>query len=293
MKRFDIKRFSTLLRWSVAEERGFLVRSTIMVTLAVAVILFLAASTIEARPEVFFNDAADGSSWSISGVVVMGLMLFVLSVYWCVMMVGFSLSFRCLGSKRQRISYLARPATNLEKFLSRVLLVSVGGLLMLAVSFVVADLLQFLFVRLMFERPHFGLFLPRMTELLGGLMTDGKDSLFTNVMHGGESRRMYMLYMSGMAGLGMCREGLVLPGVALRYAFDMGMFLFCAAFFRRHAWVFSWLVYVAFSLLAAFVPVEMSWLQAAVMGIGVVAFPVGAYRIFTRMQVINNKITNI
>lgn len=58
------------------------------------------------------------------------------------MMVGGSMVFRNMRTKQQRIAYMMLPASNMEKYVTRVVMVVLGGLLMSVVSFVLADQLQ-------------------------------------------------------------------------------------------------------------------------------------------------------
>lgn len=59
-------------------------------------------------------------------------------------LLGASLLWNNLGTKEQRITYLMLPATNLEKYLSRLLLCTVGMLGINAVAFFAADVLRML-----------------------------------------------------------------------------------------------------------------------------------------------------
>lgn len=61
------------------------------------------------------------------------------------LLIGSSLLWNNLKTKEQRIAYFMIPATNTEKYLSRLLMCTVGVFVMNLLSFFVADLLRLLF----------------------------------------------------------------------------------------------------------------------------------------------------
>lgn len=137
MSNFNISRTARLARWSLVEERGFAIRTTIIITLLMTFLMtFLSiggeatfmAYDVEARMQVLMMEKLSK-----------GLSFIFISIYWLVMMVGGSMVFRNMRTKQQRIAYMMLPASNMEKYVTRVVMVVLGGLLMSVVSFVLAD----------------------------------------------------------------------------------------------------------------------------------------------------------
>lgn len=72
-----------------------------------------------------------------------GAVAFISTVYLALIaLIGSSRVFRCLRTRNQAISFLMLPASNLDKFLARILIGTVGYSLMFLVALIVADALQ-------------------------------------------------------------------------------------------------------------------------------------------------------
>lgn len=142
MPSFDFRRFTMLLGHELAGNwrrhlREFLV--FYVVFLACIGSVFYAPSRYGIGPDVvkhwtFSNEAAMFES----AVMTVSIAFYVLLVY------GVSLTFSHLYTKQQRIAWLMLPATNLEKFLARVLVYSVFWSVALLVALVLADVTRML-----------------------------------------------------------------------------------------------------------------------------------------------------
>lgn len=293
MKKFDIKRFSTLLQWSMVEERGFILRCTISVTLVMTAVMFVYASGLESLAEIAFRGPSGSMPQTLFQHQMIILSIIVCGIYWIMLMTGFSLSFRCLGKKQQRTSYLMLPASNLEKFLSRFLLVSGGSVLVMIVSFAVADVLHYLLISLAYDHPHFGLFMSCYADWVGVIRAHGIDSVIewmhTFRVDDFPGAGVLKTYMSGNSH----SATLLFAYVVLEFLSDMALFFFLSILFRRFTWLFSWALYALLGMLPMYLTTNNIWLSLFLSAFSVVVLPFCAYQIFIRTQVINNKIVNL
>lgn len=136
MKNFDKERFVQLLKYDVVSNWRNHVSFAIGAFLAhfaaqFGMIYFSVKNMYNSLPERAGNICRDAASIS-----------FVVS--YIVFSVALSLMFVNLKTKPKRIAYLMLPATNVEKFLSRFLLFTLGAGVVNFVAFVFADLLRML-----------------------------------------------------------------------------------------------------------------------------------------------------
>lgn len=136
MKNFDKERFVQLLKYDVVRNWRNHVSFAIGAFLAhfavqFGMIYFSVKNMYNSLPERAGNICRDAASIS-----------FVVS--YIVFSVALSLMFANLKTKPKRIAYLMLPATNVEKFLSRFLLFTLGAGVVNFVAFVFADLLRML-----------------------------------------------------------------------------------------------------------------------------------------------------
>lgn len=97
--------------------------------------------TEEGYPEVYSFERFCGNMLGIISMVVSVAMIFYASRI-----------MKCMDNKEKRISYLLLPATNLEKFFSRALFVTVGTALMILVALLALELTHYLLLPL-FDLP--------------------------------------------------------------------------------------------------------------------------------------------
>lgn len=97
--------------------------------------------TEEGYPEVYSFERFCGNMLGIIGMVVSVAMIYYASRI-----------MKCMDNKEKRISYLLLPATKLEKFFSRALLVTVGTALMILVALLALELTHYLLLPL-FDLP--------------------------------------------------------------------------------------------------------------------------------------------
>ena len=153
MKNFSINRFGQTFRWVLATNfRNFLAW-----TIGAAVGFFLIEMLLIA-----FNVTADGGNYipllysTISQICQIALIIFVL--------VALSTGFADYQKKPQREAFLMLPSTNLEKFLSVVIYVTVVWSLAGFLAFVVGDTLRMAVRALFFHNEWYSL-VPKMLDL--------------------------------------------------------------------------------------------------------------------------------
>lgn len=291
MSNFNISRTMRLVKWSFVEERGYAIRTTIIITLLMT--LFMTMMSIGSEP-IFMANASNPETQRAVLLKMSRSFSFVChGTYWFIILVGGSMMFRNMKTKQQRIAYMMLPASNVEKFVSRLVLVVLGGILMAVASFLVSDLLQQLFMRYVYGQSHIGSYAVILVTTLSDIASRGVRAF-------DELGPTFSSYVT-QAGLRDIFAGTsVNPGpfIVFYYClgdlFDLSVFIFIGTLFRRHGWLFACVIY---SLLKALIylilPESDFWLSLSVMLAGMVVLTWLSFRLFTRMQVINNKLLNI
>lgn len=168
MKNFDIKRFGQLLRYdAVTYNRSYL---------KYGIGIFLCHFVMQML--VTYGMTCDYPSMSPGiEVAVFATDLSVAFAFTLIMLaIAMSLAFANLSTKPGRISYLMLPVSNLEKFLSRLLIFTGGFALANAVAFVLADLLRMLL--LFYMDGHVGLVTSYIPHFCQEVM-DGTTKIYT------------------------------------------------------------------------------------------------------------------
>lgn len=273
------------------EERGFAIRTTIIITLLMTFLMTFLSIGGEATFMAYGGDAR--MQVLMMEKLSKGLSFIFISIYWLVMMVGGSMVFRNMRTKQQRIAYMMLPASNMEKYVTRVVMVVLGGLLMSVLSFVLADQLQMVFIKLIFGEMHIGSYVMASASMLSDIASKGIGALESVGIDFETSFPSSSLYKS-FAATGM-QSGNFLPlWFVLQYLFDMSAFILMGSLFRRHSWLFACLIYsLVTALIYLIVPAVNIWIPVTLMLVCIVVFVWLSFRVFTRMQVINNKLLNI
>ena len=172
-------------------------------------------------------------------------------------------------------------------------MVVLGGLLMSVVSFVLADQLQMVFIKLIFGETHIGSYVMASASMLSDIASKGIGALESVGIDFETSFPSSSLYKS-FAATGMQSGNFLGVWFVLQYLFDMSAFLLMGSLFRRHSWLFACLIYsLVTALIHLIVPAVNIWIPVTLMLVCIVVFVWLSFRVFTRMQVINNKLLNI
>ena len=136
-KTFDLHRFGMVLRWDLLTNwKGYFYRTA---GLAIGIIL-LSISMLYSFPHSYF-------------IVERGLDYyyecrmtgFLSAIFILLFFVSASNIFGNMKTKLQRESFLMLPANNLEKYAARLLMMSIGSILMMLIATLIADFVQFVF----------------------------------------------------------------------------------------------------------------------------------------------------
>ena len=101
-----------LVRWSFVEERGYAIRTTIIITLLMT--LFMTMMSIGSEP-IFMANASDPETQRAVLLKMSRSFSFVFfGAYWFVILMGGSMMFRNMQTRQQRIAYMMLPASNAE-----------------------------------------------------------------------------------------------------------------------------------------------------------------------------------
>ena len=140
---FDINRFYNLMRYEVLSESKNFLRGLLGLTMGLTFyfcLIFYAVkdSTSPEKFKTIYLQCENASYFA----------------FFCVMFVAGCMIFKNMLTKQQRISFMALPASNLEKFIARFLWTNVGYLLMVILSTIFADILLALFSLCLGEGVH-------------------------------------------------------------------------------------------------------------------------------------------
>lgn len=134
-KIFDLHRFGMVLRWDLLTNwKGYFNR---IAGLAIGIIL-LSISMLYSFPHSYFIVERDLGNYYECRMTGFLAAIFILLIF-----VSASNIFGNMKTKLQRESFLMLPANNLEKYAARILMMSVGSILMMLIATLIADFVQF------------------------------------------------------------------------------------------------------------------------------------------------------
>lgn len=203
------------------------------------------------------------------------------------MSVGASLIFVNMKTKQRRTAFIMLPAAASEKFVERWIYATLGFAVMFFVASVAADLLRWLFCLVL------------LPEASGSVVAEGYRFFVGEIICGTWDFHVGQ----GLSRTGMAlRMALLLLAGVLAHSF----YILGGAFFRRNCWVLTTCSGIALILLLSAMGLD-SWINymfntvsdacvlaadAAMAFLSALCYW-GAWRMFLRMQVINNKWTNL
>ena len=218
------------------------------------------------------------------------------TVYLFTIFLGASFVFKNVATKQQRIAFFSLPASNLEKFLVRLFHVMIGYPLCFLVALAFADIMQLFLSFILLKGPDYSVVVKSVTALFTPIYSDLN----------GEIIKGCLLFPNGFTLVGIMESLSYLTFFAFNYAF----WIFCGTLFRRNAWLLTLasqvvIGFVVIMIIRVFpfpsignLPNESSALALAYLCIAIAWVVIalmywGSYRLFSRMQVINNKWLNV
>lgn len=290
---FDKTRFVKLLKWEMMTERKDYMRFAIGIALTLT---FLFCATIIA---LYFDDVnryPEDVMLEFKKGIAMELSVFAWAVYLFAIFLGASFVFKNVATKQQRIAFFSLPASNLEKFLVRLLHVMIGYPLCFLVALAFADIMQLFLSFILLKGPDYSVMVKSVTALFTPFYNDIN----------GEIIKGYLLFPNGFTLVGITESLSYLTFFAFNYAF----WIFCGTLFRRNAWLLTLASQVVIGFVVIMIirvlgfpsvgnllnessALALAYLCIAIAWVVIALMYWGSYRLFSRMQVINNKWLNV
>ena len=275
---FDINRFMNLLKYEIfTESKGF-ARGAIGLTVGLA-FYFMANLYFERGLLMETPLAFNYFYGNLAGVA--------LFVGFALMMVAGCSIFKNLLSKQNRITFLSLPASNLEKYISRFIWVNVGYAIMFVIAVIFADLLLALFSLMLGLGVHGSVTVTLFAELFESKTT----VLYSRILNPGYFSVMVCTIMLFM------QSSWTLLGTLFRK--NAWLWTLCIQVILGTSWVMaisgpdSFLSQLWHSFHSTLGHDLFFWTHI-ILGLAASALMYwGSYRIFCRMQVINNKWLNV
>ncbi|SDM03570.1 hypothetical protein SAMN04487899_11417 [Segatella bryantii] len=274
MKTFDFNRFVKLLKWTFYYNLPFLTKIA-----SFFFVIFLVDFFLEVIP--FLPFQSDSLQNELSNKAD-----FVIGCFFTFMIFMQSSILNNVRNKQQTIDFLTLPASNFEKFISRIMFVTLYYVGAFVVGLIAADVLQWLFSLLFFPFDQTGFVITHI-------------QFFSNTTIGNsfiESTDLLSWLLGFMLFLGV---------IYIHSVYILG-----GTFFRKQAWVltsitmFFLTIFIASVLDKSDFNINLADMSSSgleiivsifdVIIVGLIAFNYWlAYRIFTHIQVINNKWFNL
>lgn len=283
-KVLDFHRLAMVLRWDALSNWKKYVRSTLGLAFVFSFICIFYQFNWRSNGYVTYNDVKDLYLGNVSGSFM--FISFIIFIF-C----G-SRIFINMKTKASRSLFLMLPATNMEKFISRLLYTVVGTSLMIVASWMIADIIQFVF----------SLFLT--PGMQGSLVARAFEQLFLK----NNFDSSHFVVRNGTSVLGQTFPvGMFLLSLTI---FNHSFFTLGGTIFRKSATLLticsSFILMFLMALISSFVdddvlvhfvqsmqPNTFGWLMVNVFLLLSVFNYWASYKLFTHMQIINNKWFNI
>lgn len=283
-KVLDFHRLAMVLRWDALSNWKKYVRSTLGLAFVFSFICIWYQFNWRSNGYVTYNDVKDLYLGNVSGSFM--FISFIILIF-C----G-SRIFINMKTKASRSLFLMLPATNMEKFISRLLYTVVGTSLMIFASWMIADIIQFVF----------SLFLT--PGMQGSLVARAFEQLFLK----NNFDSSHFVVRNGTSVLGQTFPvGMFLLSLTI---FNHSFFTLGGTIFRKSATLLticsSFILMFLMALISSFVdddvlvhfvqsmqPNTFGWLMVNVFLLLSVFNYWASYKLFTHMQIINNKWFNI
>ena len=275
MKNFDINRFGSVLKWNALMTKKEILTNTASMTFAFVVLAVVQVMSSRNKSDMVVADNFNSFT------------SFALFVFLIICSIGGCWIFNNMKTKEQRITFKMLPATDLEKFVARALYATIVWWLMAFVAFCLADLFRML-----------------VSLIAGVSITGSAVPLFFSMISANTDVNINSLNSGDVA------FAAAIYTMANAWAFwAHSLYILGGTLFRRRQFVLTTLAHSIIGLvftpmLIHFVDssdslalrdslVAIVWTAAAVFAVWGLLDWWLSYRIFRRMQVINNKWLNI
>lgn len=290
---FDKTRFVKLLKWEMMTERKDYMRFAIGIALTLT---SLFCASIISRYFDDVNGYTEDLIIMFKKDTVMILSNLAWTVYLFAIFLGASFVFKNVATKQQRIAFFSLPASNLEKFLVRLFHVMIGYPLCFLVALAFADIMQLFLSFILLKGPDYSVLVKSVTALFTPIYSDLN----------GEIIKGCLLFPNGFTLVGIMESLSYLTFFAFNYAF----WIFCGTLLRRNAWLLTLASQVVIGFVVIMIirvfcspyvgnslnessALALAYLFIAIAWVVIALMYCGSYRLFSRMQVINNKWLNV
>lgn len=290
---FDKTRFVKLLKWEMMTGRKDYMRFAIGIALTLT---FLFCATIISLYFDDMNRYPEDVMLGFKKGIAMKLSVFAWTVYLFAIFLGASFVFKNVATKQQRIAFFSLPASNQEKFLVRLLHVMIGYPLCFLVALAFADIMQLFLSFILLKGPDYSVVVESVTALFTPIYNDIN----------GEIIKGCLLFPNGFTLVGITESLSYFTFFAFNYAF----WIFCGTLFRRNAWLLTLASQVVIGFVVIMIlrvlcfpsvdnsldessALALAYLCIAIAWVVIALMYWGSYRLFSRMQVINNKWLNV
>ena len=290
---FDKTRFVKLLKWEMMTERKDYMRFAIGIALTLTSLFY---ASIISRYFDDVNGYTEDLIIMFKKDTVMILSNLAWTVYLFAIFLGASFVFKNVATKQQRIAFFSLPASNLEKFLVRLFHVMIGYPLCFLVALAFADIMQLFLSFILLKGPDYSVVVKSVTALFTPIYSDLN----------GEIIKGCLLFSNGFTLVGIMESLSYLTFFAFNYAF----WIFCGTLFRRNAWLLTLASQVVIGFVVIMIirvfcspsvgnslnessALALAYLFIAIAWVVIALMYCGSYRLFSRMQVINNKWLNV
>ena len=285
-KGFDLKRFGLMVRWDLMTNWKSSVR--IVLSMALGLLLMYELNMVNRIDRSWADVSQDVWYIWFEEMVWQTTIAFMFF-----MLAGASLIFVCMKTRQQRTAFIMLPVSPAEKFLARLLYATVGFFVMFFAASVIADLLR-LVISFIIGPRMFG------SVVLTGIC-DFYDGVTGLLINWDERRADFWFNTRNMT------EGLWEMATLVFFAlFVHALYILGGLLFRRHAFLSTTFSLIVFGLILGWININPNSVRVMIgdivhpnriypffFGALTVLCYWGAYRIYRRMQVINNKWTNL
>lgn len=180
MKNFDFNRFVNVAKWDVAINRSFYMKMALVVFTVMAFNVLTYMATVWWHVEMSDGEAI-GPTMMLAPIFA-SMQVTMLTRYFTVLPLLLGTIFHNLRTRQGRIGELTLPATNLEKFVWHVLFVLLSSAAAAVVSYLVLDVVQYLYTGIMLGFEDAG-FMITHYEWLHGLIDAARGFLAGSELH--------------------------------------------------------------------------------------------------------------
>lgn len=278
-KTFDLHRLGMVIHWDILTNKKRHISA--IVGLSIGISIYCVLQLFSMRFWLTSSDAEQAVSQYLYCICIFFAPFTFIAFY-----VLASCIFNNMKTKLQRESFLMLPANNIEKFVARLLIMSIGGFIQLFAALILADVIQHFFSFIITPGFHTSISWYVLSHFVSTIHLFGNDwlkwialSAFLLFTHsfatlGGAFYRKLPVLLTACTGILLCMT----LGYIINWLGEAGFYYFFAHVNYSNGSIVDYCItttsIVVFLILAAF----NYW---------------ASYKIFTHMQVICNKWVNI